>query len=133
MHETWGPIRDVQMAQELDEKYYEAIEELLLLANDIRSRAEESTYGFFHGGDPRNFCPDEECSTEEERANHRIACEAYSVGKPDSNPFPAPHCATMNGGIAPPGFGLGVNHYVDEELLEWADMIHRAVDRICRS
>ena len=133
MHETRGPIRDMAMAQELDEKYFEAIEELRLLAEEIHSRAEDSTYGYFHGGDPRNFCPDPDASTEEERENHRLACEAYTVGKPDSNPFPAPHCAFMNGGVAPKGFGLGVNNHVDEELLSWADMIYRAVDRICKS
>jgi hypothetical protein len=113
------------------EKYYEALEELRFLANEIRSRASESTYGFFHGGDPRDFYPDPEASTEEERNNHRIACEAYSPGKPDSNPFPAPHC-TLGGikRVASPGFGLGMNHYEDEDMVDWSDRLYRAIARL---
>ena len=38
----------------------------------------ESTYGAFHGGDPRDFHPDGECCTEEERENHRKACELWN-------------------------------------------------------
>ena len=33
-------------------------------------------YGYFPGGDPRRFIPDEECSTEEERDLHRRHCFA---------------------------------------------------------
>ena len=31
-------------------------------------------YGFFHGGDPREFHPDAECTTPEEWAAHKEAC-----------------------------------------------------------
>lgn len=34
-----------------------------------------SCYGFFHGGDPRNFHPDYECCSEAEIENHKKACE----------------------------------------------------------
>lgn len=35
-----------------------------------------SGYGFFSGGDPRNFFPDHESCSPEEIANHKRACEA---------------------------------------------------------
>lgn len=38
-------------------------------------------YGAFPGGDPRNFDPDEECSTDEERENHERACAAWDAGR----------------------------------------------------
>ena len=37
-------------------------------------------YGFFPGGDPRAFTPDEECCSSEELENHRLACEAWDRG-----------------------------------------------------
>ena len=37
----------------------------------------ERFYGDFHGGDPRNFFPDPDASTEKERANHRAACVVW--------------------------------------------------------
>ena len=40
----------------------------------------EPMYGPFPGGDVRDFDPDPECSTEEERENHRKACEAANAG-----------------------------------------------------
>lgn len=39
------------------------------------------SYGSFYCGDPRNFTPDEECSTEEERELHRQHCEAWAKGE----------------------------------------------------
>jgi hypothetical protein len=35
----------------------------------------QPSYGFFNGGDPREFHPDYESSSPEEIANHRRACE----------------------------------------------------------
>lgn len=38
-------------------------------------------YGSFPGGDPRDFHPDPECSTEEERALHALHCAAVAAGQ----------------------------------------------------
>lgn len=38
----------------------------------------ETGYGFFCGGDPRKFWPDEECCTATERDNHAAACELWN-------------------------------------------------------
>ena len=37
----------------------------------------EYGYGFFCGGDPRSFHPEEDCCTEQEIANHRAACALW--------------------------------------------------------
>lgn len=39
--------------------------------------ATETGYGFFCGGDPRNFYPDGESCSEQEIANHRAACALW--------------------------------------------------------
>lgn len=41
----------------------------------------ETIYGFFPGGDPREFSPDHESSTDEERARHKADCEAWDRGE----------------------------------------------------
>lgn len=45
-------------------------------AIDEIAKEEDGGYGFYHGGDPRNFCPDSE-NTPEELAAHRAACEKW--------------------------------------------------------
>lgn len=42
--------------------------------------AREECYGAFPGGDPREFTPDPECSTEAEREAHRRACAIWDAG-----------------------------------------------------
>lgn len=46
----------------------------------IRAATPETSYGGFYGGDPRNFSPDHECSTETERAAHAAACAEWDKG-----------------------------------------------------
>ena len=70
-------------------------------------------YGHFIGGDPRNFTPDEDASTEAERAAHAEACERWNRG--DCEPkAPHEHGPHGPGPYSPShvtyaGFGLGVN------------------------
>jgi hypothetical protein len=42
------------------------------------SKQTDMVYGFFHGGDPRKFYPDEECCTERELADHKAACALWN-------------------------------------------------------
>lgn len=73
---------------------------------------EDVCYGFFHGGDPRNFSPDGECSTEEEQAQHKADCEAWDRGeRPDIGP-PCEHLSAGDASIivTKSGYGLGVNN-----------------------
>jgi len=83
----------------------------------------EHVYGFFHGGDPRNFHPDGD-ATEEERAAHKAACELFiSTGEE------APSCCEEKEGVlitrAP--FGLGVNDYTDYGAVSAVACINEAL------
>jgi len=62
-------------------------------------------YGFFPGGDPRDFDPDPECSTEEEREAHRVACANF---KAVLGGVPASHVQNAAGWATLIRFGLGV-------------------------
>lgn len=68
-------------------------------------------YGFFPGGDPHQFSPDPECSTEAERAYHAAACEEWKrTGKFTERPTEFVSALIINGSVAEvhcAGFGLG--------------------------
>lgn len=55
----------------------------LLAAQDYlrRCASPEPTYGYFPGGDPRDFSPDEESCTEAEIAAWKDACAAWERGE----------------------------------------------------
>lgn len=112
----------------MSERYQEAAAELRDLLYDIRRASQDVGYGFFPGGDPNEFTPDPECSTEEERARHKSACEEYD--KTGQHSHPAPHCKAMNGGVEPPGFGLGSYVMRDEQAADWAERLERCINRI---
>lgn len=69
-------------------------------------------YGAFHGGDPRRFTPDPECSTEAEREAHRRACAVWNAGA-QMWPIPPDHEIVRSADgqvvmhIARSRFGLG--------------------------
>lgn len=59
------------------------IEGALIAARDYLRQAQNdgTTYGYYPGGDPRDFSPDPECCTEQELAAHKEACEAWERGE----------------------------------------------------
>lgn len=68
-------------------------------------------YGNFPGGDPRQFSPDEECSTPEERAAHERACKAWDTGNRTAVASACRFGSLPGGGYAhvtETRFGLGV-------------------------
>lgn len=75
---------------------------------------EESYYGYFVGGDPRDFHPDHESCTPEEIANHKSACEeANRLAAARGLPCPSGWMRVPGGGVAhvtrsPFGIGTGV-------------------------
>jgi hypothetical protein len=74
-----------------------------------------SVYGFFPGGDPRDFTPDPECSTDTERAQHKRDCEAWDRGECPNVNAKAPHFKDDTlCHVTPAGYGLGVYEY-DED------------------
>lgn len=68
-------------------------------------------YGAYHGGDPRNFHPDFECSTEMEREAHRRACvifEAHGTLPEPSHEHVTDDLGRLLMHISHGRFGLGV-------------------------
>ena len=100
------------------------LEALKALLPDIREMAQpQSVYGYFHGGDPRNFTPDGD-SSPEERASHKAACAAYEATG-EGSPSCCEHVGNMFITRAP--FGLGVNGYVDEDAERHLRTIESAI------
>jgi len=67
-------------------------------------------YGAYHGGDPRKFHPDHECSTELEREAHRRACvifEVHGTLPPPSHEHVTDELGRLLMHIAHGRFGLG--------------------------
>lgn len=131
----------------MSERYAEAMQELRELLNDIGHRAQFVMYGNFPGGDPNNFSPDPECSTEAEREAHKKACEAWNRGE-----FPTIHTGgtpeNMTADKLPEGFaaativdgrvvhyqvqpfGLGTYSETDPEAEDWYDRLARCLARL---
>lgn len=66
-------------------------------------------YGFFIGGDPRKFHPDEDSCTPEEIASHKAACEKWEAGETTALPG---SCVHFPGGVITlSDFGLGSYEY----------------------
>lgn len=87
-------------------------------------KRKEWGYGFFPGGDPRRFFPDEESSTEEERASHKAACERWEAG--DTTALPG-SCVHFDGGhVLLSGFGLG-SYWYEEDDGPWYPRVLRLV------
>lgn len=74
----------------------------------------ETGYGFFPGGDPRKFTPDDECNTAEELAAWELACAEWDKG---NEVRPMHGCVLADGRIVNLStFGLGSYVYEwDEE------------------
>ena len=76
-------------------------------------------YGRFCGGDPRDFYPDLECSTEAELLEHKNDCEKWNQADKDGIKLPPESTARVR---LPSGavvvthkYGLGGYEYLEEE------------------
>lgn len=90
------------------------------------------TYGYFHGGDPRNFFPDPECCTAEEMAKHKAACEEWERGEKTEHERHHHKAETLPDGrevIASyaGAFGLGTYSIRDEEAEDVLDQVCAAL------
>jgi hypothetical protein len=95
----------------------------------VEDLAEDQSYGGFLGGDPRDFDPDPECSTEEERATHKRDCEAMAAGGQALMPSSYSWEELPSGGIAHvarAGYGLGINTLRDPEMTKMRDEMRAA-------
>lgn len=87
-------------------------------ACEAESEANECwcSYGFFHGGDPRLFVPDDEMNAPDEIAAWQEACAAWDRGD-QAEPAPEEHgpwvdqeTGAVTLGERPPGVVVGVCH-----------------------
>lgn len=84
----------------------------------------ESGYGFFCGGDPRNFHPDHESCTPEEIERHRLACsEAERLDSARDLPCPSGWIRTKSGmaHVVNAPFGIGIYTIEMPQFFEAAD------------
>jgi hypothetical protein len=89
---------------------------------------EVESYGYFGGGDPRDFTPDPDCSTEAERAAHKAACDAWNRGA--GAPVDGAHDERVEGDAVVVStravFGLGVQVRRDPLLAAFCAEMERA-------
>lgn len=108
----------------------------LTLATDVaqavyelaREFAHGESYGHFGGGDPRDFTPDPDCSTEAERAAHKAACDTWNRGA--GEPVEGAHDVRVEGDSVVVSsravFGLGVQVRRDPLLAAFCAEMKRA-------
>lgn len=95
--------RDLMLAAERIRVLGEAIDEI--------AKEEDGGYGFYLGGDPRKFCPDEESCTPKELADHKAACEKWNEAEAKGEKLEPDPCGS--GWISPTvhvtrsAYGLG--------------------------
>lgn len=92
------------------------------------------TYGYYNGGDPRDFSPDPECCTETELAAHKAACEAWERGeRPESEKHR--HEVLQRGETTviasyAGAFGMGVYSIRDEDAEDVLDQVEAALSAL---
>lgn len=120
------------------------VDELRRIADRIRAYAEECYYGAYNGGDPRDFHPDPECSTDEERALWEADCAAWEAGNPvdrgpshvpldqatDSDPAATVYYPGGGGHKTVQHYGLGTVTFRDPELMRMAQDLDDWIDRV---
>lgn len=76
-------------------------------------------YGFFPGGDPREFTPDFECCNEKEISSWKEACEQWNRGErivcEGSHRWVVDGEGKVIGTATVSSFGIGVYFWDDEE------------------
>lgn len=107
------------------------------IADRVRSEGQSSGYGYFPGGDPRDFTCDPESCSDEEMQSHREACAAWEDGL----------CVDVGGAchwyagyatdvasrivikITKPTYGVGVYITRDESMTKLAQELDDWIDK----
>lgn len=74
---------------------------------------QETVYGYYTGGDPRNFHPDDEACSDKEITEHRQACRLW-----DEADGTTPEGFDGNFGCSHAPFGVGVYTFESEQFFE---------------
>lgn len=117
----------------------EDVDALRAIADRIREQNGEVGYGYFLGGDPRDFTPDEESCSAEEIENHKRACQLMDEGKiqfvDGRHHFPLIKDGEVIGHVTQAAFGIGMYTVKDPEidklassLDEWVDAVRKTED-----
>jgi len=113
----------------------EEIDQLRSIAESIRERAVQTMYGYFRGGDPRDFTPDPEACSEDEMAEHARLCAKYEAGE-IQHVEGHHHRAVMDNegniiGVASYApLGMGTSCFADGEAEDLAAELDRWVDAV---
>jgi hypothetical protein len=106
----------------------EDFDALRRIADDIRRYGEDVGYGYYPGGDPRDFHPDPECCSTEEYGRWQEACAAWERGEtPDPG---GPHKHFEGGHVTVAHYGLGTYTMRDETLSRLAQDLDDLTDAI---
>lgn len=109
------------------------VEGALIAARDyLRGQENDRTaYGFYPGGDPRDFSPDEESCTAEELAAHKAACESWERGNRPEYPAHYHSAENVGGKVVMTShagsFGIGVYTMRDEDADDVLEQIDAAL------
>lgn len=116
----------------------ETLQKLLSVLPQIRVLVDEQAEVEGYGSascvsDPRDFTPDPECSTKEERAAWKLACEAAERG--ESTDIPRHLWINDSEGkvmahIAVSGWGLGTYIFRDQEMMGIRDVIDEVLAEV---
>jgi hypothetical protein len=98
----------------------------------IETEVEQHGYGFFPGGDPTAFTPDEQMNRPQEIENWKEACKRWNdgnrYGEPSSH-MPIVRGEEVIGHATVAKLGMGSYIYVDEEAKALVDAIGEALRR----
>lgn len=109
-----------------------ALEVLKKVLPVIEQQSEIPGYGFFTGGDPRDFTPDSDASTAEEQAKWKADCEAYAKGEigpqPTGDRWLTNAAGEVVGHLQLGGYGLGSYIWRDRDMQSLAAEVREAID-----
>lgn len=109
------------------------VDALRRIADRLRQEGVTIGYGYFPGGDPRNFTPDAECCTETELKNYERAVELLENGKIDEASGQH-HWPIFNdkgeriGHTTAAPFGMGTYNMIEPEIQDLADRLDKWLD-----
>lgn len=103
------------------------------IAERIRERNGEVMYGYFPGGDPREFHPDEESCSADELEAHKRACQLMEEGRIDAvdgrHHWPLLKDGEIVGHVTHARFGIGTYEIKCGEVDKLANDLDEWLDR----